>query len=72
MQAAFFILACVTGTRLIYMINWANWRDNMKMLPPLATAWIYGVAQLNLGPSVASLAVVGAITWYKNWQLKFF
>ncbi|GJE84691.1 hypothetical protein PsYK624_007670 [Phanerochaete sordida] len=72
MQMAFFVLACTTGIRLIYMINWANWRDNMKMLPPLATAWIYGIAQLNLGPSVASLAVVGGVTWYKKWQLKFF
>lgn len=43
-----------------------------RQLPPLATAWIYGVAQLNLGSSAASLAVVGAITWYNNWQLKFF
>ncbi|KIP10641.1 hypothetical protein PHLGIDRAFT_28311 [Phlebiopsis gigantea 11061_1 CR5-6] len=68
-QAGFFLLGTVCGARLIYMINWANWRHNMKMLPPLATAWIYGIAQLNLGPAVASLAIVGALTWYKGWKL---
>lgn len=32
MQFAFFIMACLCGSRLIYMINWANWRENMKMV----------------------------------------
>ena len=88
MQASFFILGCMCGARLIYMINWANWKDNMKMvrflhflhrgirsslwqLPPLSTAWVYAIAQLNLGPSVVSLLFVGLLTRYKGWKLSF-
>ena len=35
MQFAFFILSGLCGGRLIYMINRANWRANMKMVRSL-------------------------------------
>ena len=37
--------------------------------PPIATAWIYTVMQLDLGPAVLSLIVTATYTWYKGFKL---
>ena len=39
--------------------------------PPLATAWVYSIVQLNLAPAVASLALVGGWIRYMNLKLVF-
>ena len=89
MQAAFFLIACGAGGRLVWLINRGNWRVVMRQVrrhvfqaggcnftthdsfqsPPLATAWIYSIVQLNLVPSVVSLAGVTAYSWWKGLKL---
>ncbi|KAH9943040.1 uncharacterized protein BXZ73DRAFT_87476 [Epithele typhae] len=65
MQAAFFVVACVSGSRLVWLINRGNWLVVMQQSPPTATAWIYGVLQLDLLPSVVSL---GGVVAYSYWN----
>ncbi|KAL1946569.1 hypothetical protein VTO73DRAFT_14673 [Trametes versicolor] len=69
MQAAFFWLSCIAGTRLIWLMNRGNWLVVMRQCPPIATAWIYAVVQLNLAPAVLSLVVAATFTWYKGYKL---
>lgn len=89
MQAAFFWLSCIAGTRLIWLMNRGNWlvvmrqvsspstphsyecvlRYRYRQCPPIATAWIYAVVQLNLAPAVLSLVVAATFTWYKGYKL---
>ncbi|KAH9853809.1 hypothetical protein C2E23DRAFT_776710 [Lenzites betulinus] len=68
-QAALFWLSCLAGGRLIWLLNRGNWLTVMQQCPPAATAWIFAVVQLNLGPAVLSLVVAGAYTWYKGFTL---
>ncbi|PIL36737.1 hypothetical protein GSI_00426 [Ganoderma sinense ZZ0214-1] len=69
MQAGFFLLACISGPRLAWLINRGNWKVVMQQSPPLATAWIYAVVQLNLLPAALSLTLVVAYGWYKGLKL---
>ncbi|KAM5532426.1 hypothetical protein V8D89_013920 [Ganoderma adspersum] len=69
MQAGFFLLACTAGPRLAWLINRGNWKVVMRQSPPLATAWIYAVVQLNLLPAVLNLTFVVAYGWYKGLKL---
>ncbi|OJT13339.1 hypothetical protein TRAPUB_10105 [Trametes pubescens] len=69
MQAALFWLSCIAGTRLIWLMNRGNWLVVMRQCPPIATAWIYAVIQLNLAPAVLSLVVAATFTWYKGYKL---
>jgi len=39
--------------------------------PPLATIWVYTVLQLDLGPAVLNLVVVGIFVWLKGLKLVF-
>ncbi|KAI1792949.1 hypothetical protein LXA43DRAFT_299987 [Ganoderma leucocontextum] len=68
-QAGFFLLACVAGPRLAWLINRGNWKVVMRQSPPLATAWIYAVVQMNLLPAALSLALVVGYGWYKGLKL---
>ncbi|KAI0829414.1 hypothetical protein BC628DRAFT_1135412 [Trametes gibbosa] len=68
-QAALFWLSCIAGTRLIWLLNRGNWLTVMQQCPPIATAWVYAVVQLNLGPAVLSLVVAAAYTRYKGFTL---
>jgi hypothetical protein len=47
------------------------WKLISPQCPPLAVTWIYVIVQLDLGPSVASLAIVGAWVWWKQMKLVF-
>ncbi|KAI0723420.1 hypothetical protein C8Q76DRAFT_615455 [Earliella scabrosa] len=69
MQTAFFVLACGAGSRLVWLINRGNWLVVMRQSPPLATAWIYAVVQLNLLPAFVSLVAVTAYSWYHGLKL---
>ncbi|KAI9063361.1 hypothetical protein FKP32DRAFT_1650961 [Trametes sanguinea] len=70
-QIALFWLSCICGTRLVWLLNRGNWLTVMKQCPPIATAWIYAVVQLDLGPAVLSLMVAAGFTWYKGYQITF-
>ncbi|KAI0637774.1 hypothetical protein C8Q77DRAFT_388114 [Trametes polyzona] len=70
MQAALFWLSCISGTRLIWLLNRGNWLTVMQQSPPIAVAWVYSVVQLNLGPAVLSLIVAAIFTWYKGYKIK--
>jgi len=37
--------------------------------PPLATIWIYTIVQLDLGPAVLNLLVVGGFAWWKDLKI---
>ena len=37
--------------------------------PPLATAWVYAIVQLDLSPAVFSLGVVGVYVWWQGLSL---
>ncbi|KAI0663013.1 hypothetical protein C8Q70DRAFT_485127 [Cubamyces menziesii] len=68
-QIAFFWLSCICGTRMVWLLNRGNWLTVMRQSPPIATAWIYTVVQLDLGPAVLSLIVTATYTWYKGFKL---
>ncbi|EJF63001.1 hypothetical protein DICSQDRAFT_83823 [Dichomitus squalens LYAD-421 SS1] len=69
MQAGFFVLACIVGPRLVWLINRGNWLVVMRQSPPLATAWIYAIVQLNLLPAALNLIIVLGFGWYKGLKL---
>ncbi|KAI0091962.1 hypothetical protein BDY19DRAFT_927704 [Irpex rosettiformis] len=69
MQSLLFALGVGSGSRLIWLLNHANWRDVMRFTPPLATAWIYATMQLNLTYAVLSLLATYGFIWYKNLRL---
>ncbi|KAI0698926.1 hypothetical protein BC835DRAFT_1333435 [Cytidiella melzeri] len=69
MQALLFVLGVASGSRMIWLLNHANWRNIMKFSPPLATAWVYAVMQLNLSYCVLSLLATYGFIWYKNLTL---
>ncbi|KAF9075927.1 hypothetical protein BDP27DRAFT_1314738 [Rhodocollybia butyracea] len=71
-QIFLFLLSCVVGTRLVYLIARGSWLVNMRQCPPLATIWIYATVELNLGSAVASLLVTGSFVWWKGLQKYLF
>jgi len=66
----FFIVSFAAGPRLIWVVNRAAWGVVMQQSPPLAVLWIYAIYQMDLGPAVLSLILVG--TWFLQSGLKFF
>ncbi|KAH9947266.1 hypothetical protein B0H21DRAFT_692304 [Amylocystis lapponica] len=70
-QFFLFILSTAVGSRLIWLVNLASWRVVMQQCPPLATVWIYAILQLDLGPAVLSLILVGIWMWFKKLSIKF-
>lgn len=71
MQAGLFLAALITGGRLIYNINIASWKLNMRQSPPLATIWVYAVVQLDLIPAVLSLVLLAGWVRYQKLSLFF-
>ncbi|EJD01340.1 uncharacterized protein FOMMEDRAFT_30051 [Fomitiporia mediterranea MF3/22] len=70
-QALLFFLSIACGARLIYIVNWESWRVVVNQCAPLGTIWVYTVAQLNLIPAVAALAVVAAYVKWKELKIVF-
>ncbi|KAJ3559840.1 hypothetical protein NM688_g90 [Phlebia brevispora] len=68
-QAFLFVLALICGGRLIWLINFENWRSVMKLSPPLATMWVYTIVRLDLAPATLSLIIVGLWVRYKHLRL---
>ncbi|KAL1740001.1 hypothetical protein HDZ31DRAFT_68375 [Schizophyllum fasciatum] len=58
-QLALLALSLFAGPRLLWVLAHKGYAVNVRQAPPLATAWIYAVAQLELGPALVSLALVG-------------
>ncbi|KAI0347067.1 hypothetical protein BDW22DRAFT_1351412 [Trametopsis cervina] len=69
MQAVLLIMGVVAGSRMIWVLNHANWKDVMRLSPPLATAWVYAVMQLDLGYALLSLLITGGFIWYKKLNI---
>jgi len=70
-QAGFFVLSVMSGTRMIYQVNYSNWLLNMQQCPPIGTIWVYTVLQLDLGPAALALSTVGIWVWWTGAQLVF-
>ncbi|KAI0069089.1 hypothetical protein BV25DRAFT_1986615 [Artomyces pyxidatus] len=70
-QLFLFLLSITAGSRMIYQVNHANWLVNMTQCPPLGTLWVYTIVQLDLGPAVAALVVVGVWVWVTGQRLVF-
>lgn len=66
----FFALSLIVGPRLVWVVNRAPWGTVMQQSPPLAALWIYTIYQMDLGPAVLSLVIVGL--WFLQSGLKFF
>ncbi|KAF8484947.1 hypothetical protein DFH94DRAFT_624346 [Russula ochroleuca] len=71
MQAFLFVLSVASGTRMIYQVNYSNWRVNMQQCPPLGTIWVYTVLQLDLGPAVTALSAVALWVWWTGTRIVF-
>ncbi|KAF9469117.1 hypothetical protein BDZ94DRAFT_1245397 [Collybia nuda] len=69
MQLFLFVLSVLVGARMLYLINWGSWLVNMRQCPALATIWVYTVVQLDLGPAVVALAIVGGYVWWQDLQI---
>lgn len=41
----------------------------MLQCPPLATIWVYTIVQLELGPAVLSLGIVGIYVWLRGLRI---
>ena len=55
-----------------YQFTSTHLYDNLTVIrqtPPLATAWIYAIMQLNLTYAVLSLVTTYGFIWYKNLRL---
>ncbi|EIM88282.1 uncharacterized protein STEHIDRAFT_138652 [Stereum hirsutum FP-91666 SS1] len=70
-QVVLFLLSLACGGRLIWQVNRGNWTMNMEQSPPLATIWVYTIVQLELGPAVLSLFMVGMWTYLKGLRITF-
>ncbi|KAH8999293.1 hypothetical protein EDB92DRAFT_1833448 [Lactarius akahatsu] len=70
-QAGFFILSVLSGTRMIYQVNYSNWLLNMQQCPPIGTIWVYTVLQLDLGPAALALSTVAVWVWWTGARLVF-
>ncbi|KAJ4466507.1 hypothetical protein J3R30DRAFT_3586965 [Lentinula aciculospora] len=71
-QIFLFLLSCIAGTRLMYLIALGSWLVNMRQCPPLATIWIYTALELDLGPTVISLMLTAFFVWWKGLQKYLF
>ncbi|KZT24460.1 hypothetical protein NEOLEDRAFT_1116030 [Neolentinus lepideus HHB14362 ss-1] len=71
MQFALFLMSLAAGMRLIWLVNRGSWIVNMRQCPPLATAWIYTIVQLELGPAALSLAIVFSWVWWAGMKLNY-
>jgi len=71
MQAFLFVLSVASGARMIYQVNYSNWRVNMQQCPPLGTIWVYTVLQLDLGPAVLALSAVAFWVWWTGARIIF-
>ncbi|KAL1681632.1 hypothetical protein EV122DRAFT_249848 [Schizophyllum commune] len=71
-QAALFALSLFAGPRLLWVLAYKGYLVNIQQSPPLATAWIYTITQLDLGPAVVSLMVTGAWARWKGLGVKLF
>ncbi|KAH0587474.1 hypothetical protein H2248_006257 [Termitomyces sp. 'cryptogamus'] len=69
-QVFLFFLGIFSGSRMLYLLNRGSWLVNMKQCPPLATAWVYAIVQLELSPAVVSLGVVGIYVWWQGLSLR--
>ncbi|EPS39217.1 hypothetical protein H072_7022 [Dactylellina haptotyla CBS 200.50] len=68
-QFAFVCTAISTGCWVVYNVNHHGYYKIMKMVPPLGTLLIYSVIQMDLAPSVLSLAAIGFYTWYYDFSI---
>ncbi|KAL1734272.1 hypothetical protein EV714DRAFT_234159 [Schizophyllum commune] len=71
-QAALFALSLFAGPRLLWVLAYKGYLVNIQQSPPLATAWIYAITQLDLGPAVVSLMITGAWARWKGLGVKLF
>ncbi|KAL1709240.1 hypothetical protein EV121DRAFT_286882 [Schizophyllum commune] len=71
-QAALFALSLFAGPRLLWVLAYKGYLVNIQQSPPLATAWIYTITQLDLGPAVVSLMITGAWARWKGLGVKLF
>ena len=86
-QALLLILSVACGSRLIYVVNWANWKTVVRQViakdslvlhvltqlqcPPLDTVWVYTILQLDLTYAVLALTFVAAFTKWKDLKIIF-
>jgi len=68
-QMLLFALSTIVGSRMIYLLNVGSWLVNMRQCPALATAWVYAIVQLDLGPAVLSLITVGCYVWWRELHI---
>ncbi|KAL1760022.1 hypothetical protein FB107DRAFT_270418 [Schizophyllum commune] len=71
-QAALFALSLFAGPRLLWVLAYKGYLVNIQQSPPLATAWIYAITQLDLGPAVVSLMITGAWARWKGLGVRLF
>ncbi|KAK6526881.1 hypothetical protein TWF281_010077 [Arthrobotrys megalospora] len=69
MQVGFVAIAAGCGCWMIYNVNYNGYYAIMKMVPPLGTILIYSMVQMDIIPSLTTLAIIGAYTWYNDLVL---
>lgn len=63
-QLALFAASLFAGPRMLWTLGYKSYLVNIQQCPPLATIWIYTIIQLDLGPAVANLVLVGGWAWW--------
>ncbi|KAF8313572.1 hypothetical protein DL93DRAFT_2113790 [Clavulina sp. PMI_390] len=70
-QAVFFCVSIAVGTRLVWIVNKMGYNTIIEQSPPLAVIWIYLIIQMNLTPTIISLAVVSALVRFLKLKIVF-
>lgn len=67
-QAIFFVTSIASGCYLIHITNKYTYIAVLGQSPPLGCLWIWSVLEMNLGPSVLSLAGTFLFFWAKGYK----
>ncbi|KAF3313646.1 hypothetical protein TWF173_005718 [Orbilia oligospora] len=66
MQVVFIAIAVGAGCWMIYNVNNNGYYAVMKMVPPLGTLLVYSMIEMDITPSVSTLALIGIYCWYND------
>lgn len=63
--------SCSSMRTQLHVVNTSSYLAVMRRCPPLGTLWIWACIQLDLAPTLVSLAGVGAFAWYRGLRVFF-
>ncbi|GHJ84014.1 hypothetical protein NliqN6_0416 [Naganishia liquefaciens] len=59
----------LAGSRLVWLMNKANWRMVTEQAPPVGALWVFAIVQMPVGRAVITLLVVLLWGWHSKMRL---